>query len=52
MTHAVNWFEIPTTDLQRAKQFYSTVLQANLTNNVMLTITLNCNTRARIPMNC
>jgi uncharacterized protein len=26
MQHAINWFEIPATDFQRAKTFYETVL--------------------------
>lgn len=28
--NALNWFEIPVVDLDRAKRFYSTVLQAEL----------------------
>lgn len=30
MSSALNWFEIPVTDLARAKEFYSRVLQADL----------------------
>lgn len=26
MTHTINWFEIPTTDLKRASRFYEDVL--------------------------
>jgi predicted enzyme related to lactoylglutathione lyase len=32
MSHALNWFEIPVTDLARAKRFYSAVLQAELSD--------------------
>lgn len=28
--HAVSWFEIPATDIQRAKTFYETILAADL----------------------
>ncbi len=28
--HAINWFEIPALDLERAFQFYSTVLNGNV----------------------
>ena len=31
MTHAINWFEIPVTDINRAAKFYSTILAAELT---------------------
>lgn len=31
----VNWFEIPTTDLERAKEFYESVLQTELALNEM-----------------
>lgn len=31
MTSALNWFEIPVTDLDRAKSFYSEVLDGELT---------------------
>lgn len=30
MTHAINWFEIPTTDLNRASRFYEEVLGISL----------------------
>jgi predicted enzyme related to lactoylglutathione lyase len=30
MTHAINWFEIPTTDLDRASRFYEQVLGVSL----------------------
>ena len=30
MSHAVNWFEIPAKDFERAKQFYATVLDAHI----------------------
>jgi predicted enzyme related to lactoylglutathione lyase len=30
MTHAINWFEIPTTDLSRATRFYEAVLDTSL----------------------
>ena len=29
-TNAINWFEIPATDLARAKEFYSTVMAVEL----------------------
>jgi predicted enzyme related to lactoylglutathione lyase len=29
-THAINWFEIPTTDLDRASRFYTEVLGVSL----------------------
>ena len=29
MTHTINWFEIPTTDLDRASRFYEAVLGAS-----------------------
>ena len=29
-THAINWFEIPVTDLDRATAFYETILDATL----------------------
>ncbi len=29
MTHTINWFEIPTTDLDRASRFYDAVLGAS-----------------------
>lgn len=28
--HAVSWFELPATDIQRAKTFYETILSVNL----------------------
>ena len=31
MANAVNWFEIPATDLDRAKKFYETVMDKELT---------------------
>src|SRR6476620_10181762 len=30
MAHAINWFEIPAKDLERAKAFYETVLNINM----------------------
>lgn len=30
MAHAINWFEVPVKDLDRAKQFYETVLNAEM----------------------
>jgi predicted enzyme related to lactoylglutathione lyase len=30
MTHAINWFEIPTTNLERAARFYEEVLGVSL----------------------
>lgn len=35
MTHAINWFEIPVTDYQRAKVFYSTILGNAVTDMPM-----------------
>jgi hypothetical protein len=35
MSNALNWFEIPVTDLPRAKRFYSSVLQADLREETM-----------------
>lgn len=35
MANAVNWFEIPATDLDRAKNFYETVFGYKLTNMEM-----------------
>ena len=32
MTNAVNWFEIPATDFERAKKFYAEVLQIEFTD--------------------
>lgn len=31
MAHALNWFEIPVTDMARAKKFYSAILDSELT---------------------
>jgi uncharacterized protein len=30
MKHAISWFEIPTTDLERAQKFYEAVFQMNM----------------------
>lgn len=35
MINAVSWFEIPVKDYNRAKQFYSTVLGADVTDHPM-----------------
>ena len=35
MKNAVNWFEIPATDYERAKKFYSTILGAEITDHHM-----------------
>jgi predicted enzyme related to lactoylglutathione lyase len=35
MSNALNWFEIPVTDLARAKRFYGRVLQADLREESM-----------------
>ena len=35
MSNALNWFEIPVTDLARAKRFYATLLQADLREETM-----------------
>jgi predicted enzyme related to lactoylglutathione lyase len=35
MSNALNWFEIPVTDLARAKSFYGSVLQAELRQEAM-----------------
>jgi predicted enzyme related to lactoylglutathione lyase len=35
MSNALNWFEIPVTDLTRAKEFYGRVLQADLREESM-----------------
>ena len=35
MSNALNWFEIPVTDLARAKRFYGSVLQAELREESM-----------------
>jgi predicted enzyme related to lactoylglutathione lyase len=34
MANALNWFEIPSTDLDRAIRFYETVLEVRLTREV------------------
>ena len=31
MVHAINWFEIPVSDINRAVRFYSTILAAEMT---------------------
>ena len=31
-TNAINWFEIPVTDLQRAKEFYENILDIKMTS--------------------
>ncbi|MDG5492067.1 VOC family protein [Psychroserpens sp. SPM9] len=35
MRNAVNWFEIPVKDYNRAKQFYSTVMDSKITDHPM-----------------
>jgi predicted enzyme related to lactoylglutathione lyase len=35
MSNALNWFEIPVTDLARAREFYGRVLQAELREETM-----------------
>lgn len=30
MTHAINWFEIPVNDFERAKKFYETLMYAEI----------------------
>lgn len=35
MENAINWFEIPTTNYQRAKKFYETILDATITDMPM-----------------
>ncbi|GAA3626721.1 VOC family protein [Flavivirga jejuensis] len=35
MKNAVNWFEIPVKDYQRAKQFYATVIGTEITDHHM-----------------
>lgn len=44
MSNALNWFEIPVTDLARAKEFYGRVLQAELRE-----ATMNGTTMAILP---
>ncbi|MEE9364893.1 MAG: VOC family protein [Cellulophaga sp.] len=35
MTNAINWFEIPVTNFEKAKTFYETVLGVEITNHPM-----------------
>ena len=35
MKNAINWFEIPVTDYQRAKTFYQTILNVEITDMPM-----------------
>ncbi|PCJ94848.1 MAG: glyoxalase [Flavobacteriaceae bacterium] len=35
MTNAINWFEIPVTNFERAKKFYSSVLDTEITDAPM-----------------
>ena len=35
MNHVVTWFEIPVTDMERAKQFYSHVMEADFKDDEM-----------------
>lgn len=35
MTNAINWFEIPVTNYERAKQFYMSVLDSKITDHHM-----------------
>jgi predicted enzyme related to lactoylglutathione lyase len=35
MHNAINWFEIPATDFERAKKFYSTIFDFQMPTNVM-----------------
>lgn len=35
MTHALNWFEIPVTDMNRAKTFYGKIMQIELRDEKM-----------------
>ena len=37
MTNAINWFEIPAKNFNRAKQFYSTILGVEITDHPMPT---------------
>ena len=32
MKNAINWFEIPVSDYERAKKFYATILEAEITD--------------------
>jgi predicted enzyme related to lactoylglutathione lyase len=34
-THAINWFEIPVSDFERAKAFYETIFQYQMPENTM-----------------
>jgi hypothetical protein len=34
-THAINWFEIPVSDFDRAKKFYETVFDFQMPENIM-----------------
>lgn len=34
-THAINWFEIPVTDFDRAKKFYETIFSYQMPENQM-----------------
>lgn len=33
MKNAINWFEIPVTDFNRAKKFYATIMEGELTDH-------------------
>ncbi|MDO5968476.1 VOC family protein [Flavivirga aquimarina] len=35
MKHAISWFEIPVTDYERAKQFYTTVMDSEIVDHHM-----------------
>lgn len=35
MKHAINWFEIPVKNYERAKQFYTTVMDSEITDHHM-----------------
>ena len=35
-TNAINWFEIPVTDIARAKKFYETILEIEMTPTEMM----------------
>lgn len=35
MKNAINWFEIPVTNYERAKKFYATILDLEITDNHM-----------------
>ena len=34
-THAINWFEIPVSDFERAKKFYETIFDYQMPENTM-----------------